>query len=186
MASPRRTATARSIAGRVVALAAACVVAGCALFEPQVVEVTPPPPAPKPPPNVATVAPPAQPPVPGRKPPTPEAPTTTANLPLLPPPPSPPAAERLLNLSQAETAALLGEPRQTAESPPATIWRYVGPTCELDLWFYLDLQSKVMRALHYEVKSNDPSERQDGTCIDQLVVERRGREGTAGSSYRYR
>src|SRR5579883_753204 len=61
--------------------------------------------------------------------------------------------DRIIGLDQPHLAAMLGEPRTRAESPPATIWRYSAPGCDLDVYFYLDLQSQAMRALHYEVRS---------------------------------
>jgi len=103
----------------------------------------------------------------------------------LPPPSAPvdtPSADRLIGLDQPQVASLLGEPRTRAESPPATIWRYRGPDCEVDVYFYLDLQSQAMRALHYEVRSHDGPEPTAQRCYDALVNERRAHaESTAGS-----
>jgi len=81
--------------------------------------------------------------------------------------------DRLIGLDQPHMVALLGTPRQRAESAPATIWRYSGLQCELDVYFYLDLQSQTLRALHYEVRSHEPSERPAKPCYDELVGERR-------------
>ncbi|HYM04168.1 MAG TPA: hypothetical protein VET85_14540 [Stellaceae bacterium] len=90
--------------------------------------------------------------------------------------------DRLIGLDQPHTAALLGDPQQYAESPPATIWRYVSQDCEVDVYFYLDLKSQAMRALHYEVRSHDPPERPAQRCYDELVTERRaGVEPAAGT-----
>lgn len=81
--------------------------------------------------------------------------------------------DRLIGLDQPHVAGILGEPRARAESPPATIWRYAGPGCDLDVYFYLDLQSQTMRALHYEVRSHDSPERSAQRCYEALVSERR-------------
>ena len=119
------------------------------------------------------------PPPPPRKPPPP-APTAVAPVPVRLPEPTTPAApasgfDRLIGLDQPRLTALLGEPRQRAEAPPATIWRYLGQACELDVYFYFDLQSQAMRALHYEIRSHESREQPAQQCYDELVSERRAR-----------
>jgi hypothetical protein len=102
---------------------------------------------------------------------------------------TPPAGEgeragldRLIGLDQTHVAEMLGEPRSRAESPPATIWRYAGGNCEVDVFFYLDLQSQAMRALHYEVRSHDLPERSAQRCYDALVSERQPHADSAAGS----
>jgi hypothetical protein len=52
------------------------------------------------------------------------------------------------------------------------VWRYKNATCELTLFFYLDLHSNRLRALHYAVKGDggDPARRQ--ACVESLRVAR--------------
>jgi hypothetical protein len=142
--------------------------------------------APSPPesPPVATIAPPPTPPPapphPARKP----APTVLAAL---PPGKTPPGADgfgRLQGLDQTEAVSVLGEPQQRVEAPPAVLWRYAGRDCELDVYFYLDLQSREMRILHYEVRNNDASERSQQRCYGELVTARHA--GETGSADRPR
>jgi hypothetical protein len=160
---------------RLVGLGALALVNGCALFEEPapvpVAEPTAPVAAVVPPPT-----PPAPPPVPSRKPTPPVA--------LTQPPAEHVDPERLINMSESEVADLLGDPEQRAEAPPATIWRYAGPTCEVDLYFYLDLQSKVTRVLHYEIHSNDGAERRRDRCFEQLVAGRaHASSGSSGADH---
>jgi hypothetical protein len=99
------------------------------------------------------------------------------------PPPAPtPRPTRLIGLNQPEVAQLLGEPQSRAEAPPATIWRYDSSNCALDVYFYLDLQSQAMRALHYEVRSHDAAERSAQRCYETLLSERRATAEPAGST----
>jgi len=119
------------------------------------------------------------PPPPPRKP-TPPAPIAVAPMPVRLPEATAPVApvsgfDRLIGLDQPRLTALLGEPRQRAEAPPATIWRYLGQACELDVYFYFDLQSQAMRALHYEIRSHESREQPAEQCYDELVSERRAR-----------
>lgn len=130
---------------------------------------------------------------PPRKPARPATPgTNVARLPPAQPAetetPSEPHQEldRLIGLDQPQLAELLGEPLQKAESPPATIWRYAAQGCELDIYFYLDLQSQAMRALHYEVRSHDSTERSAQRCYDELVSERRANADPPAGSDRPR
>ncbi len=121
----------------------------------------------------------SMPPPPPRKP-TPPAPAGVAPVPVRLPEPTAPVApasgfDRLIGLDQPRLTALLGEPRQRAEAPPATIWRYLGQACELDVYFYFDLQSQAMRALHYEIRSHESREQPAQQCYDELVSERRAR-----------
>src|SRR5579885_1291788 len=75
----------------------------------------------------------------------------------------------------------LGAPASRTEAPPATIWHYASQDCEVDVYFYLDLQNRVMRALHYEVRSNDIVEQRPERCFQQLVDEHRQRSGASAA-----
>lgn len=81
--------------------------------------------------------------------------------------------DKLTGLDENEMVAMLGQPQQRADSPPAVLWRYASRDCELDVYFYLDLQSRDMRILHYEVKETDGSDRSQQDCYAELVAARR-------------
>lgn len=162
---------------------------------PAPVPATPPPPRPsrKPtPPTQASLEPAA--PAAGETPTAaPQTPVTSepmalpATTPAEAAPTAPPAdtVTQLNGRNQAGVATLLGEPQARDEAAPATIWRYVARDCELDVYFYLDLNAKELRALHYEVKGNDAVDRPQ-QCYAQLVADRRTRIDTAGSADRSR
>jgi hypothetical protein len=140
---------------------------------------------------------PPQPPKPPRKPPVPPAPAADAGSPaeiaptaaapppeiakVEPPPakaePPPPRIplklkpENLIGLDQPTTTQLLGQPSERSEAPPATIWRYTGRSCQLEIYFYLDLKSQVMRALHYEVKTHEAAEPARSQCFADLLAQ---------------
>jgi hypothetical protein len=113
------------------------------------------------------------------------APLTPPPVPTVLPAPATPSAgnlDRLIGLDQPHVAGILGEPRSRAESPPATVWRFGGLNCDLDVYFYLDLRSQAMRALHYEVRSHDAPDQSAQRCYEALVNERRANaEPAAGS-----
>jgi hypothetical protein len=154
---------------------------------------SPPPRKPQPPGNALARLPPSAGEVeapPAAAPPVEAAPMVEAALPppaALPAPAPPPAPsvgnlDRLIGLDQPHVAGILGEPRSRAESSPATIWRFAGSNCDLDVYFYLDLRSQAMRALHYEVRSHDAPEQSAQRCYETLVSERRtNAEPAAGS-----
>jgi hypothetical protein len=81
-------------------------------------------------------------------------------------------ASELVGLDQPEVTRVLGAAAEQFERPPAMVWRYKNATCELDLFFYLDLRSNRLRTLHYAVKGDggDPARRQD--CLESLRVAR--------------
>jgi uncharacterized protein YndB with AHSA1/START domain len=69
---------------------------------------------------------------------------------------------------------LLGPPTEKSDEPPATVWRYKTASCQLDLFFYLDLRSGRMRTLHFSFKGvgTDVARRQE--CWRSLVASRGG------------
>jgi len=77
-------------------------------------------------------------------------------------------ASDLIGLDQPGASRLLGTATEQFEKPPAAVLRYKNATCELDLFFYLDLRSNQMRTLHYALKGDggDPARRQD--CLGSL------------------
>jgi hypothetical protein len=128
---------------------------------------------------------PSLPPPPPRKPAAPATPAV-ARLPEVPEPEPSGGFDRLIGLDQTHLTEVLGEPVKRAEAPPATIWRYYGQACELDVYFYFDLQSRAMRALHYEVRSHESREQPAQQCYDELVRERRAGAEPAASTDRPR
>jgi hypothetical protein len=86
--------------------------------------------------------------------------------------PPPPQTSELIGLDQPAATRLFGQATERSEEPPATVWRYKSNTCELDLFFYLDLRSGRMRTLRYALKGAgaDALRRQD--CLRSLVIAR--------------
>jgi len=86
---------------------------------------------------------------------------------------APPQPKELIGLDQPAATRMFGAAVERSEEPPATIWRYRTATCELDLFFYLDLRSGQMRTLHYSFKgaATDAIGRQN--CLSALVAARR-------------
>ncbi|MGH7048824.1 MAG: hypothetical protein ACREE2_20860, partial [Stellaceae bacterium] len=95
-----------------------------------------------------------------------------ATIPASPPEVPPPSTRELVGLDQPAVRQLFGAATEQTSQPPATVWRYRSATCELELFFYLDLRSGKMRTLHYRFKGNplDPAGQQD--CLKSLVVAR--------------
>jgi hypothetical protein len=129
-----------------------------------------------------------QPPVAVAKPVAPPRPIRKPSPPPLQQPGSPSATEgepvdpeHLIGLDQRDAESWLGSPDQRTDAPPGTIWRYLSKDCQVDVYFYLDLQKGVMRALTYEVRSEDIVERRSERCFQQLVGEHRQRESNAAS-----
>jgi len=86
---------------------------------------------------------------------------------------SPPLqANELIGLDQSAATRLFGPATERSERPPATVWRYKNASCELDLFFYLDLRSGRMRTLHYSMSGDggDTAARQG--CLKSLFAER--------------
>lgn len=84
----------------------------------------------------------------------------------------PPQAKELIGLDQPAATRLFGVAPERTEEPPATVWRYKTATCELDLYFYLDLRSGRMRTLHYTFKGDATDSAGRQNCLSQLVAAR--------------
>jgi hypothetical protein len=99
----------------------------------------------------------------------------------LPAPSVPPARnlDRLIGLDQSRVIAVLGSPRSQSESPPATVWHFGGTNCDLDVYFYVDQPSQVMRALRYEVRGHGASDSSARRCYEALVNARDNAEPSA-------
>src|SRR5262249_1684876 len=107
----------------------------------------------------------------------PEAARPEASPAVAPPPQAatapPVQVKELIGLDQPAATRLFGSAGERAEEPPATVWRYKTATCELDLFFYLDLRTGRMRTLHYAFKGDaaDLTARQN--CLSDLAAARR-------------
>jgi hypothetical protein len=167
----------------VLAGVAAAVMAGCA-HEPPPPPPTPvaalplPPPPPPPPPRHRAI------PRPAHKPEAPPAAATPADdtIALAAPPagarppeaaPVPARPSELIGIDQRAAARLFGAAAETSEEPPATVWRWRNATCELDLFFYLDLRSGRMRSLRYTFKGEAAGDAEQQDCLRSLTVARR-------------
>lgn len=186
-----RSTRAERAVERACALSAALLLAACALGEPS------PPAAPErllptdlatpatvpeaKPAAVERVPPPPQPLPPYAAPPPPKPPflqsaalpqaTVTPVQPVLPMP----RPESLVGLDPDQTESLLGPPGAIREQSPATIWSYTSSLCRLDLFFYMNMASKTLSALSYDLKNpnGQPSDALASQCLRQLTEARR-------------
>jgi hypothetical protein len=147
--------------------------AGCAFME----ELTQTAPAPQPPAPAAAVAP--EVPTPARKP----KPPLQAALPSPTTPEAAPPVEvtQLEQMTPEQTTELLGEPTYRSERGSGIVWSYVRPGCELDLVFFMNVQTKVSRVLDYDLRAGDGTDRSRQRCLEQLALERQSR-GSGSSS----
>jgi hypothetical protein len=83
-----------------------------------------------------------------------------------------PQTSELIGLDERAATRLFGPAPERSEQPPATIWRYKNATCQLDLFFYLDLSSGQMRTLHYSLKGGGPDTARRQDCLRSLVASR--------------
>jgi hypothetical protein len=88
--------------------------------------------------------------------------------------PRPPKTSELIGLDQPAAMRLFGPAAERSEEPPATVWRYKTASCELDLFFYLDLRSGEMRTLHYTLKGDGAVMNRRQDCLRSLVATRGG------------
>jgi hypothetical protein len=85
-----------------------------------------------------------------------------------------PSEGELIGLDQSGAMRLLGPATEKSDEPPATVWRYKTGSCELDLFFYLDLRSNSMRTLHYSFKGEGAEMARRQECWRSLIASRGG------------
>lgn len=85
-----------------------------------------------------------------------------------------PSQPELIGLDQSGAMRLFGPATEKSDEPPATVWRYKTATCELDLFFYLDLRSGRMRTLHYSFKGDGAEVPRAQECLRSLIASRGG------------
>lgn len=93
-----------------------------------------------------------------------------------PPPPKPSVEpQSLVGLGEEEVTAMLGEPKEVRNDPPAMVWNYAVNECRLDLFFYLDLKSQDFRALAYNFEPNTTSDGAKKACLARIQEANRDR-----------
>jgi hypothetical protein len=110
--------------------------------------------------------------------PTRSAAGTAATTPALAPAESTSAdVPSFIGLAEDELVARLGPPAaQRDDQPPGRIWSYRQNNCTVDFTLYPDVQTRVYRALAYEVINDDNSAAAKRVCLAGL--ESRGRART--------
>lgn len=84
----------------------------------------------------------------------------------------------LIGRNREETRLLLGEPGDIRTAEPATIWRFQNRLCRLEVFFYMDLGARELRALSYDVAvdGKKADKRQSSQCAGQIKAGNDGRE----------
>lgn len=85
-----------------------------------------------------------------------------------------PSQAELIGLDQPAATRLFGPATERSDEPPATVWRYKTASCELDLFFYLDLRSGSMRTLRYSWKGEGADAARREECLRSLTASRGG------------
>jgi hypothetical protein len=116
-------------------------------------------------PPAAKAAPPEPPPPPTASPPLPERKpdsVATGSVARVDP-------KQIVGLGFRQTEDLLGLPAKQEEKPPAKVWIYSADGCELDIFFYADINTREFRALTYEIKDNQAMGGSNDRCLARLM-----------------
>lgn len=74
-----------------------------------------------------------------------------------------------VGLAEAQLIARLGQPSLRREDqPPGKTWRYQNRTCTVDFMLYPDVETRIYRALAYEVINDDKSAAGKRLCLAEL------------------
>jgi hypothetical protein len=103
-------------------------------------------------------------------------PAAPPRLPPGPPPPRPQLdLQSLIGRGEQDIAAVLGEPRQVRNDPPAMVWDYQANGCAMSLFFYLDLKSQDFRTLAYNFESGGATDGAKQLCVNRIQESNRDR-----------
>lgn len=80
-----------------------------------------------------------------------------------------PIPDGLVGLDEAQLRAKLGPPTSEEDRAPGKVWRYRDGACTVDLDLYPDVETRVYRALAYEVISDDGSHEKKHRCLAKLA-----------------
>ena len=100
-------------------------------------------------------------------PPAPRPPDRPTTLPATAPSPEL-EPQSLKELDQEHALSLFGRPSEISEAAPATVWRYRRKGCQLDLFFYMDIQTHSFHVLTYEFRPDERSEAGQRACLNRL------------------
>lgn len=95
----------------------------------------------------------------------------------------------LVGLDQVTVEEMLGKPANIRDEPPATVWSYKSDSkddsCTLDVFFFVDIEANKLRALSYDVQTNDFKTNDIKTASGKAPSTKPGQvksvDGTAGS-----
>ncbi len=78
---------------------------------------------------------------------------------------------QLVGLQGPELALLLGLPTLKRQEPPAEVWQYVGRSCALHVFFYLDPAQGGYRVVHVESIDRGGARSAGDDFLDRLLEE---------------
>jgi hypothetical protein len=79
---------------------------------------------------------------------------------------------RIIGLDEIELRALLGPPESEELHAPGKILRYGGVHCRLSVALYPEVQTRIFKALSYEVTGDDITPEGRRVCLAELSVGR--------------
>jgi hypothetical protein len=106
----------------------------------------------------------------------PSAPAAATPTPSTAPTAAPDTGASLIGLAEDQLLARLGPPTAEREDqPPGKTWRYQHKDCTVDFALYPDVETRIYRALAYEVINNDNSANAKRLCLAELEARPHGR-----------
>lgn len=84
--------------------------------------------------------------------------------------------ESLIGISQEDVQNRFGVASDIRDAAPAKVWEYRSGSCLVDLFFYMDLNTKQFRVLAYDIKRSDgvAEDMPLARCLRELEDARRG------------
>ena len=89
--------------------------------------------------------------------------------------PQPIGPERIVGLTEAQTAELLGPPADREERAPARLWRYAARGCTATVIFYPEVESLTYRVLEVEIVDREGRETAGRACLGEIAAARSSR-----------
>ena len=79
---------------------------------------------------------------------------------------------KFYGMSASGVRTLLGPPQMILEQPPSTVWHYRDARCELDLYFYLDVETGEFRVVTFDLVREDAEQASTAAdhCLNRIRI----------------
>lgn len=77
--------------------------------------------------------------------------------------------ESIIGLDEVGLRTRLGEPQWIEEMPPGVRWQYGSTNCTVEVYFFMEVETRKLRVLSYDVTGKDDVAQSEQQCLADLA-----------------